>query len=357
MTAAVSALRFWRKQVWVPVRGLDWTSLSMLEAVREFESALHHAVPAALPLRPSERPAFIGKHLIAQLDGAPLPRAESGVPVDHSTLSPLAQLLTMVLNRSCGAPGWPTRAVADTLVAMSPEVAEVLLLGEAPPALASVSFSSQSEGPSSPDPLKYSAIKPGETRFKKGLSFLDVGTRDRGGNARPHSLRDSRDSLAAADDGPPPRTRSSYHFGATWRRASLMQRWSSSASLRTVDKRTSLRDSMRRTADVHTRRSFEESLPGGRFTELKRASVRAQTSTNEIERAKHIADLARDAFVVYDSDKSGTIDKAELFNVMTELGQVRLRRSWLRRSWLRRSWLGPSWLRRTGCGGAGCGTD
>ena len=73
-------------------------------AARETEAALQTAVRASLSLPPAERPAAIGRHLLAQLEGAPVETAAPSTPLDFvADLAPLAGLLTRVLNSTKGA--------------------------------------------------------------------------------------------------------------------------------------------------------------------------------------------------------------------------------------------------------------
>lgn len=175
--------------------GLDKATVAVLEA------ALTDAVRASLPLLPFERPCFIGAYLLSQLEGSEPPVPESSdIKATREDLAALSRLLTQVVNSTRGMPGWPIQAVSDMLMQIPPEVAEVLLTTQAPedaleapedapepPEDASglppmprrlsstMSVTFKEEGA---DPLKYSMHRPGESFFKRGLSFLDARSRD-----------------------------------------------------------------------------------------------------------------------------------------------------------------------------------
>ena len=85
--------------------------------LRALERSIGAAVVASLPLLAPERPAFIGRHLLAQLDDAPLPVAEGEerAPTE-AEFRQLAELLSKHLNATKGMAGWPARCLAARLM-------------------------------------------------------------------------------------------------------------------------------------------------------------------------------------------------------------------------------------------------
>ena len=84
----------------------------------ELEKAFSAAVKASLTLSPSDRPAFISKHLLAQADGAEPPLAQDGhfnKETLTTELEELSRLLSSVVNVARKSPDWPIRAVAMEL--------------------------------------------------------------------------------------------------------------------------------------------------------------------------------------------------------------------------------------------------
>ena len=93
--------------------------------LRALERSLGAAIVASLPLLAPERPAFIGRHLLAQLDGAPLPVAEGEerAPTE-AEFRQLEELLSKHLNATKGMAGWPARCLAARLMLDDPTVAQ-----------------------------------------------------------------------------------------------------------------------------------------------------------------------------------------------------------------------------------------
>ncbi|KOO53319.1 calmodulin [Chrysochromulina tobinii] len=298
--------------------GLDKATVAVLEA------ALTDAVRASLPLLPFERPCFIGAYLLSQLEGSEPPVPESSdIKATREDLAALSRLLTQVVNSTRGMPGWPIQAVSDMLMQIPPEVAEVLLTTEAPedaPEAPEDAPEAPEDAPEAPedapeppedasrpppmprrlsstmsvtfkeegaDPLKYSMHRPGESFFKRGLSFLDARSRD-----------GEKDSSYSGVSTPGERF-------TLKRRATLRMSIGSSSS---PDAKVSQKDPLKM--------SFSDSMGKDKFDAFL-AEAKAGGDKTE-----HIKAVATAAFEAYDKDGSGTIDKLELFNVLRELGQV-----------------------------------
>ena len=87
-------------------------------AIEDLEAALAKAVRAALPLKEGHR-AFIGSHLLAQVDETALPVAEGkglGATAMKKLIEELNAELTVVVNAARDREGWPVRAVATELL-------------------------------------------------------------------------------------------------------------------------------------------------------------------------------------------------------------------------------------------------
>ena len=93
--------------------------------LRALERSLGAAIVASLPLQAPERPAFIGRHLLAQLDDAPLPVAEGEERTPtKDEFRQLEELLSKHLNATKGMAGWPARCLAARLMLDDPTVAQ-----------------------------------------------------------------------------------------------------------------------------------------------------------------------------------------------------------------------------------------
>jgi hypothetical protein len=100
-------------------------SSNALDGCKELETALSAAVGASLPVPPAERHAFIAQHLLAQLEGRPLPVAEGAQPARPAAelkeeLSALSNDLSKAVNVARNEPDWPIRAVATVLGGPAP---------------------------------------------------------------------------------------------------------------------------------------------------------------------------------------------------------------------------------------------
>ena len=106
------------------------------------ERELAAAMRAALPLEAPYRLNFIGRYLLAQLAGEALPTVTNGLSTDdlarkmlmttelEEELQRASEVVTLLLNSTKGLDGWPTRCVAERLVADYPNTPEPAVPGE-----------------------------------------------------------------------------------------------------------------------------------------------------------------------------------------------------------------------------------
>ena len=357
---------------------LSCSHMSKMPAIAEFEVALGPAVRASLSLPANERPCFIGRYLLAGIDidrWGPMPEAEGSPMKGDLGLDALGVLISDVMNTTKSVAGWPTRAVAETLTTMTPEgpprladrspmpaplpspfsgsilphltlqlppldalaVASVLLGENQPgPALPNdsnaVSSSDNVSAPTSsdnvtasaasvdadvklrtsmrvsfdgiakvPSRLSHSMYRKGETSFKGGLSFLSRsgaeiriggesvlgGIKEADGNGEGGGGEGGGGEGGGGEGGGGEGVKSEGDFATPKKLSSFGAR----------------------------AKSFAHSLGKEKMDELR--------ASREIDsRSSHAAMVATAAFEIFDADKSGTIDKFELFSVLMDLGRV-----------------------------------
>mmetsp|Transcript_43479 Transcript_43479/g.87011 ORF Transcript_43479/g.87011 Transcript_43479/m.87011 type:complete len:225 (-) Transcript_43479:1163-1837(-) len=111
----------------------------------EISDNLSAAVRASVTLPPAERAAFVGRHLLAQVESKPLPVVEQAGSTQtlsrtilQEELAVLADVLTTAVNAASGRPGKALQHVAEHLINRSsnPEAAvgKALAGAPAPPA-------------------------------------------------------------------------------------------------------------------------------------------------------------------------------------------------------------------------------
>lgn len=90
------------------------------ENLATLQAALHIATNRSAALSLSEKPAFIGRCLLATFNGEPLPESNTSAQVDTSDVQELAAILTAAIKAARGQEGWPLLALGRELTRVPP---------------------------------------------------------------------------------------------------------------------------------------------------------------------------------------------------------------------------------------------
>ena len=342
----------------------------------ELERALSAAVRASLPLPQAHRAAFLSGHLLAQLEKSELPVAAGerhGKPSElHAELQTLSDMLTGIVNASRSSPDWPIKAVAtalanppppflskDRLAEMEAEKMKGVATSEASVATSATTSAAPSPAAAAPAAAAPAAAAPTaaapvaaapDAAAVAAAAAAPVAASDAAAPAAaaptaaaPAAVTPTAAAAPAAASSPPaglaqsPSKKVMFTPGEIPMPKRLMSMGSSFSLTDSFDGLTALspsnlgipeeaveavlasassddpfRVSMR--TGIIRRKSFREQVP-----EAKIAEVEQLREKDEME---HVRAVARLAFDTYDKDKSGTIDKEELFLSLMELGRV-----------------------------------
>ena len=275
------------------------------EAARALEAALAVAVRAALPLPQMERPAFIGRHLLASIDDSqPTPQAPAGSSstVEALGLAALSELLTRVVNTANAKrdeSSWPIRSVGLSLSQMTRDDAGRL-------------FATIADGGSAQDPEGIG----NESSEHLGSSFL-TPFGDVFGSVEFQELKASRDNDDPAEHAAAVATAAFRVFHADVNSGQLDKQelfkvlieLGLCAPVRGSEKeKEKALESQFLLADVNG----DGAVDFGEFVAFYLDAMEAVTCEAS----------ARDAFSRYDVDESNSLEKHELFQALLDLDLV-----------------------------------
>ena len=299
--------------------------------IEVLESVLSDAVKASVTLDAEKRAEFIGKYLLKTVDIAPpletgaIASAIKGRPELRGELQTLSDQLTRAVNAaSRTTQGLSVLAVAECLlarVATSPMVeASAATAAATAPTCTAPASAAALENATSPATLAAESVadpapiaEPTVANPVDSTPMQEIALGPATDAAALAQVAvESAPNATALDEIPAVAVQPAQ--GAGDQEPSM---WDSIDESKLPDPTDEPRNSEEKFMVTHhglvRRHTFRQSLGASKF-----ASLIEEDHTTQ----NHIEEVARAAFDIYDVDKSGTIEKEELFQVLIEMGQV-----------------------------------